>query len=125
MQVIDRSGTSQIAVILRMTALPNNLKDGYTHRYEIFMDVMRLIITLLRGFTTLNHLSALNGQPNPTVPLYCFLTLRSLILRKVVQISARNTKVYKICEICRAIFSSFYNISRPNYAILLILICSF
>ena len=44
---------------------------------------------------------------------------------KVVQISAYNTKVYKICEICWAISSSFYNISRPNFAILLILSCSF
>ena len=34
---------------------------------------------------------------------------------KVVQISVRNTKVYKIRETCRAISSSFYNISRPNF----------
>ena len=40
----------------------------------------------------------------------------------VVAISARNTKVYKICK---AIFSAFYNISQPNFAILLILVCSF
>ncbi len=40
---------------------------------------------------------------------------------KVVQISACNKKVYKICEICWAIFSSFENISGPNFAILLIL----
>jgi hypothetical protein len=26
----------------------------------------------------------------------------------VVAISARNTKVYKICELCKAIFSAFY-----------------
>ena len=32
----------------------------------------------------------------------------------VVAISARNTK-----------FSAFYNISQPNFAILLILVCSF
>ena len=44
---------------------------------------------------------------------------------KVVQISARNTKVYKIREIRRAISSAFYNISRPNFAILLTLSCSF
>ncbi len=35
---------------------------------------------------------------------------------KVVQISARNTKVYKICEIWRALFSALYNISRPSFA---------
>jgi hypothetical protein len=40
----------------------------------------------------------------------------------VVAISARNTKVYKICELCEAIFSAFYNISQPNFAILLILV---
>jgi hypothetical protein len=44
---------------------------------------------------------------------------------KVVQTSARNTKIYQIFEICRAIFSAFYNISGPNFAILLILRCSF
>ena len=44
---------------------------------------------------------------------------------KVLQTSARNTKVYRIHKICRAIFSAFYNISRPNFAILLTLSCSF
>jgi hypothetical protein len=43
----------------------------------------------------------------------------------VVAISARKTKVYKICELYKAIFSAFYNISQPNFAILLILVCSF
>ena len=38
---------------------------------------------------------------------------------KVVQTSARNTKIHKICEICSTIFSVFYNISRTNFAILL------
>ena len=45
-------------------------------------------------------------------------------LRKWYQFSVRNTKVYKIRKLCRAIFFSFYNISRPNFAILLILGCS-
>jgi hypothetical protein len=40
----------------------------------------------------------------------------------VVGISTRNTKVYKICKLCKAIFSAFYNISQPNFAILLILV---
>jgi hypothetical protein len=44
---------------------------------------------------------------------------------KMVAISARNTKVYKICELCKAIFSAFYNILQPNFAILLTLVCSF
>ena len=37
----------------------------------------------------------------------------------------RNTKVYKICKLCKRIFSVFYNISPPNLAVLLILTCSF
>ena len=37
----------------------------------------------------------------------------------------RNTKVYKICKLCKRIFSVFYNISPPNLAILLILTSSF
>jgi hypothetical protein len=43
----------------------------------------------------------------------------------VVAISARDTKVYKICELCKALFSAFYNISQPNFAILLISVRSF
>ena len=41
---------------------------------------------------------------------------------QMVGISARNTKVYKLCK---AIFYAFYNISQPIFAILLILVCSF
>jgi hypothetical protein len=43
---------------------------------------------------------------------------------KVVHFPVRNTKSYKICKFRRAIFSSFYNISQSNFAILLILTCS-
>jgi hypothetical protein len=43
----------------------------------------------------------------------------------MVVITARNTKVHKICKLCKAIFSAFYNISQPNFAILLILVRSF
>ena len=39
---------------------------------------------------------------------------------KMVTFSARNTNIYKICKLCNAIFSVFYNISPPNSAILLI-----
>jgi hypothetical protein len=35
---------------------------------------------------------------------------------------ARNANIYKICELHRAIFSSFYNNSQPNFTILLILL---
>jgi hypothetical protein len=34
---------------------------------------------------------------------------------------ALNANIYKICELHSSIFSSFYNNSRPNFAILLIL----
>jgi hypothetical protein len=44
---------------------------------------------------------------------------------KVVIFTARNTNIYKICELHRAIFSSFYNISQPNFAVLLIRRCFF
>ena len=44
--------------------------------------------------------------------------------RKRYQFSVGNTKVYKIHKLCRAMFSSFYNISQPNFAILPILRCS-
>jgi hypothetical protein len=40
---------------------------------------------------------------------------------KMVIFAARNASIYKICELHRAIFSSFYNNSQPNFAILLIL----
>ena len=43
----------------------------------------------------------------------------------VRSIYARNTKVYKICQPHRAIFSVLYKISQPNFAILLILNMSF
>ena len=35
------------------------------------------------------------------------------------QFSVRNTKIYKICKLHRVIFFTFYNISQPNFAILL------
>jgi hypothetical protein len=43
---------------------------------------------------------------------------------KMVTISARNTNLLKICKLRKAVFSVFYNISQPNFAILLILISS-
>jgi hypothetical protein len=36
----------------------------------------------------------------------------------MVTISARNTNIYKICKLRKAIFSVFYNISQPIFAIL-------
>ena len=44
---------------------------------------------------------------------------------KMETFSARNTNIYKICKLYRAIFSVFYNISPPNFAILLIFRSSF
>jgi hypothetical protein len=47
------------------------------------------------------------------------------LLENEENINIYNTNIYKICELQKAIFSSFYNISQPNFAILLILRCSF
>jgi hypothetical protein len=44
---------------------------------------------------------------------------------RMVTFPARNANIYNICELHRAIFSSFYNILQPDFAILLILRCSF
>jgi hypothetical protein len=33
---------------------------------------------------------------------------------KMVTISAHNTNIYKICELCKAIFSKLYIILQPN-----------
>ena len=39
----------------------------------------------------------------------------------MVTFSTCNTNIYKICKLCRATFSTFYNNLPPNFAILLIL----
>ena len=60
--------------------------------------------------------------------LYTFVLraeIRTTFTPIVVRISACNTKVYKIGKFCQAIFSVFFNISQPNFAILLFLMCSF
>ena len=44
---------------------------------------------------------------------------------KMVTISARNTNIYKIFKLYKAIFSKLYNISQPNFAVLLIKINKF
>ena len=44
--------------------------------------------------------------------------------RKVVGFLGRNTTVYKFCKLRGAIFSVFYYISSPNFAVLLIFRCS-
>jgi hypothetical protein len=55
--------------------------------------------------------------------LYMFV-LRAEIVTifepKMVAISARNTNIHKIWKLCKAIFSKLYNISQPNFAILII-----
>jgi hypothetical protein len=57
----------------------------------------------------------------------CMYFLVMLVLRaeivtifepKMVTISARNTNIYNICKLCKAIFSKLYIISQPNFAIL-------
>ena len=53
--------------------------------------------------------------------LFVLPTRAITIEPKVVIFAARNTNIYKICQLRRAIFSSFYNNFQPNFAILLIL----
>ena len=40
-------------------------------------------------------------------------------LKMVLAISARNANIYKIRKLYKAIFSTFYSILQPNFAILL------
>ena len=57
--------------------------------------------------------------------LYTFVLqaeIRTTIGVRVVQISACNRNVYKNGKFCKAVFSAFFNISRPNFALLLFLI---
>jgi hypothetical protein len=60
--------------------------------------------------------------------LYIFVLLAEIVTifePKMVTISARNTNLYKICKLRKTIFSKLYNISQPNFVILLISSCSF
>jgi hypothetical protein len=57
--------------------------------------------------------------------LYIFVLRAEIVEPKMVTISARNTNIYKICKLCKTIFSKLYNISQPKFAILLISLCYF
>jgi hypothetical protein len=70
-------------------------------------------------------------QNTENISLRSLQTLYMFVLRaeivtifepKMVTISARNTNIYKLCKV---IFSKLYNILQPNFAILLISLCSF
>ena len=50
---------------------------------------------------------------------------RANFASKVVTFPVHNINMYKIRKFRVAIFSLFYNICQPNFAILLILRCSF
>jgi hypothetical protein len=50
-----------------------------------------------------------------------FESFQTIFEPKMVTISARNTNILKICKLRKAIFSVFYNISWPNFAILLVI----
>ena len=57
--------------------------------------------------------------------LYTFVLqaeIRTTFGVRVVQISACNRNVYKNDKFYKAIFLAFFNISRPNFALLLSLI---
>ncbi len=57
--------------------------------------------------------------------LYYYSILRAEIAitfgSKMVAISTRDTRIYIICALRKAIFSVFYSISRPIFLILLLL----
>ena len=72
--------------------------------------------------TEMKYNIALGNVPIPYTPA-SLAELCTTFRPKVVQISARNTKLYEIRKFCWAIFSAFFNISRPNFAILLFLRC--
>ena len=57
-----------------------------------------------------------------SVCLYCVRKLLPFLSRKwqVCFQATRNTNKLKICKLCKAIFSAFYNISQPNFAIFII-----
>ena len=62
----------------------------------------------------------------PGIVMGNFITAqKSTFTPKVVKVFARKTKVYKIGKFCKAVFFAFYDISGPNFAILLLLRCSF
>ena len=56
-----------------------------------------------------------------SLQLFYIIVLRAEIVTtfgsKMVTISTRNTKTYKVCELRKVIFSVFYNISRSNFGI--------
>ena len=45
----------------------------------------------------------------------------TIFVAKTVNSFARSTNIYKLCKLHIAIFSVFYNISQPNFAVLPIL----
>ena len=52
--------------------------------------------------------------------LYTFVVhaeIATIFGPNVVALSACNTKVNKICKLCKTIFSAFYNISQPIFLI--------
>ena len=55
------------------------------------------------------------------VTIFDWVGTQAKIVAKLVTFSPRNTNIDKILKLRRAIFSVFYNISSPNFAVLLIL----
>ena len=59
--------------------------------------------------------------------VYICISRRKIIIKSTTDyhFSARNTNIYNISQLRKAIFSTFYNISQPYFAILLNIGCSF
>ena len=57
--------------------------------------------------------------------VYEFSIILYYAQKKLVTFSVRDTNIYKFDKLREAIFSVFHNICQPNFAILLILRCSF
>ena len=100
------------------------------------VEMGKFITTALKSILKLVKLKSLVAKlckmwklckPVKIANFVCFCITHGKLIptsRKRYQFSVRNTKVYKIRKLCRAIFFSFHNISRPYFAILLILECS-
>ena len=112
-------------------------KNTYICIIFVFHILSKIVVFGTRSPRTVTHWAKHFGKCSLT--LYGFTKFANFVyfcvacgnattfVPKMVAISARNTKHKSIqnLQICKAIFSAFYNISQPNLVILLILVCSF
>ena len=109
--------------------------DCITDKIFKNIEIVKSITTALKSILNLVKLQSLvrnivkckNYRPAKFANFVYFCITHGKLIplsRKRYQFSPRNTKVYKICKFYRVIFFTFYNISQPNFAILLNLGCS-